>query len=223
MSPHPYDVHSSHQHHPTLYPAPPTTQSSSTPSSAPNASTSASANSSSSFRNVSACNRCRIRKNRCDQNLPACTSCEKAGVKCVGFDPITKREIPRTYVYFLESRVTYLEELLSALQAAALASPAREPKQDSKKQKSIPRQLKEMLPNLSCALNRWDAAVKSPLCLLRFIYSLWDCHPRSILMPQALASIHSRVQVVRPPQEGGYPAKASACARNGSRRADGGS
>ena len=35
-------------------------------------------------------------------------------MKCVGFDPITKREIPRTYVYFLESRVNYLEELLSS-------------------------------------------------------------------------------------------------------------
>ena len=71
------------------------------------------ASASSSFRNVSACNRCRLRKNRCDQSLPACTSCEKAGVKCVGFDPITKREIPRTYVYYLESRVHYLEELLN--------------------------------------------------------------------------------------------------------------
>lgn len=49
----------------------------------------------SSFRNVSACNRCRLRKNRCDQKLPSCISCEKAGVKCVGYDPITKREIPR--------------------------------------------------------------------------------------------------------------------------------
>jgi hypothetical protein len=66
----------------------------------------------SSFRNVSACNRCRLRKNRCDQNLPACSSCEKAKVKCVGFDPITKREIPRAYVYYLESRVSYLEDLL---------------------------------------------------------------------------------------------------------------
>lgn len=37
--------------------------------------------SSSNFRNVSACNRCRLRKNRCDQKLPACTSCEKANVK----------------------------------------------------------------------------------------------------------------------------------------------
>ena len=31
----------------------------------------------------------------------------------MGFDPITKREIPRTYVYYLESRVSYLESLLS--------------------------------------------------------------------------------------------------------------
>lgn len=68
--------------------------------------------SSSSFRNVSACNRCRLRKNRCDQNLPACASCEKAHVKCVGYDPITKREIPRAYVFYLESRVKYLESTL---------------------------------------------------------------------------------------------------------------
>lgn len=55
----------------------------------------------SNFRNVSACNRCRLRKNRCDQRLPSCASCAKAGVKCVGYDPITKREIPRRYVVFL--------------------------------------------------------------------------------------------------------------------------
>ncbi|GLA43598.1 fungal specific transcription factor [Aspergillus niger] len=67
---------------------------------------------SSSFRNVSACNRCRLRKNRCDQRLPRCQSCEKAGVRCVGYDPITKREIPRSYVYFLEARVAYLEKVL---------------------------------------------------------------------------------------------------------------
>lgn len=52
---------------------------------------------SSTFRNVSACNRCRLRKNRCDQKLPSCASCAKAGVACVGYDPITKKEIPRRY------------------------------------------------------------------------------------------------------------------------------
>ena len=66
----------------------------------------------SAFRNVSACNRCRVRKNRCDQRLPACSGCEKAKQRCVGYDPITQREIPRHYVYYLESRVSYLESLL---------------------------------------------------------------------------------------------------------------
>ncbi|KAF2642746.1 hypothetical protein P280DRAFT_273241 [Massarina eburnea CBS 473.64] len=73
---------------------------------------SASASAASSFRNVSACNRCRLRKNRCDQRLPSCASCDKASVKCVGYDPITKREIPRSYVYYLETRVAYLQSLL---------------------------------------------------------------------------------------------------------------
>ena len=83
-------------------------------SSAPSATGQGQGSAPSSFRNVSACNRCRLRKNRCDQNLPACSSCEKAKVKCVGYDPITKREIPRAYVYYLESRVSYLEDLLNA-------------------------------------------------------------------------------------------------------------
>lgn len=69
---------------------------------------------SSSFRNVSACNRCRLRKNRCDQKLPSCASCEKASVACVGYDPITKREIPRSYIFYLEKRVEQLEALLTA-------------------------------------------------------------------------------------------------------------
>lgn len=68
----------------------------------------------SAFRNVSACNRCRVRKNRCDQVLPACSACTKANVRCVGYDPITKREIPRSYVYFLETRLTYFEDLLKS-------------------------------------------------------------------------------------------------------------
>lgn len=70
------------------------------------------ASSTSAFRNVSACNRCRSRKNRCDQQLPACSACEKAGVKCVGFDPITKKQIPRSYIHHLESRANYLESIL---------------------------------------------------------------------------------------------------------------
>ncbi|KAJ5427962.1 hypothetical protein N7445_009416 [Penicillium cf. griseofulvum] len=64
------------------------------------------------FRSVSACNRCRLRKHRCDQRLPRCESCEKAQVRCVGYDPLTKQEVPRSYVAFLESRVNYLSQVL---------------------------------------------------------------------------------------------------------------
>lgn len=65
-----------------------------------------------SFRNVSACYRCRLRKHRCDPSLPRCQPCERAQVKCVGYDPITKQEIPRSYVHFLETRLNYLDTLL---------------------------------------------------------------------------------------------------------------
>lgn len=69
---------------------------------------------STSFRNVSACNRCRQRKNRCDQRLPSCASCDKANVACVGYDSLTKREVPRSYIFYLEKRVEQLESLLVA-------------------------------------------------------------------------------------------------------------
>lgn len=36
----------------------------------------------------------------------------QAGVKCVGFDPVSRRAIPRSYVYYLETRVRNLEALL---------------------------------------------------------------------------------------------------------------
>ena len=68
----------------------------------------------SAFRNVSACDRCRKRKNRCDQQLPACAACSKVGTRCVGIDPITKQEIPRSYVFYLETRLAYFESLLNA-------------------------------------------------------------------------------------------------------------
>lgn len=58
--------------------------------------------------------RCRNRKNRCDQKLPKCTNCAKANVKCIGFDPVSKREIPRSYVYYLETRLINLEAILDA-------------------------------------------------------------------------------------------------------------
>ncbi|KAF3914858.1 hypothetical protein ABW20_dc0105280 [Dactylellina cionopaga] len=61
-------------------------------------------------RSISACNRCRSRKTKCDQLFPACTACAKANVECVGVDAATGREIPRSYVSHLEERVAFLEK-----------------------------------------------------------------------------------------------------------------
>ena len=62
---------------------------------------------------INSCNRCRSRKQRCDQRLPNCTACEKAGVECVSYDKIAGREVPRSYVTHLEERVAHLEIVLS--------------------------------------------------------------------------------------------------------------
>ena len=64
-------------------------------------------------RSIQACNRCRARKTRCDQKFPSCSACIKAQVDCVGIDSATGREIPRSYVDWLEKRVKYLEDALN--------------------------------------------------------------------------------------------------------------
>ncbi|KAI9737353.1 MAG: hypothetical protein M1834_009507 [Cirrosporium novae-zelandiae] len=59
--------------------------------------------------NATACQRCKARKQRCDQKLPACSNCERAGVECVGYDVATGRTVPRSYLQSLEDRIAFLE------------------------------------------------------------------------------------------------------------------
>ncbi|KAL7935923.1 fungal-specific transcription factor domain-containing protein [Trichoderma chlorosporum] len=54
--------------------------------------------------------RARISAACCDGVLPACSGCQKAGVRCV--DGGTSREIPRNYLTELESRVAWLESVV---------------------------------------------------------------------------------------------------------------
>lgn len=63
-------------------------------------------------RSISACQRCRLKKIRCDQNFPKCSKCEKSNAECVGMDPISGMKIPRSYVMHLEDRISHLEGLL---------------------------------------------------------------------------------------------------------------
>lgn len=44
---------------------------------------------------VTACQRCRTRKIRCDGALPACKSCLKAGVECIEVDRSGDNNMPR--------------------------------------------------------------------------------------------------------------------------------
>ncbi|KAK6462554.1 fungal-specific transcription factor domain-containing protein, partial [Scheffersomyces coipomensis] len=65
-------------------------------------------------RSISACQRCRAKKIKCDQRFPKCSKCEKHGVECIGLDPLTGREVPRSYIVHLEERIKFLESKLKA-------------------------------------------------------------------------------------------------------------
>lgn len=61
---------------------------------------------------VTACQRCRTRKIRCDGALPACRSCVKAGVECIEVDRTGDHNMPRSHVLELENRIKWLEEIV---------------------------------------------------------------------------------------------------------------
>lgn len=63
-------------------------------------------------RTIAACKRCRSKKVKCDQEFPQCGKCKARGVECIGVDPVTGREIPRSYIIHLEERVKQLESQL---------------------------------------------------------------------------------------------------------------
>ena len=66
-----------------------------------------------------ACARCRQRKIKCDFVYPKCGTCLAAHAECVGFDPSSGQEQPRSAVSFLESNVAHLEIELAALKDRA--------------------------------------------------------------------------------------------------------
>lgn len=69
-------------------------------------------------RAISACKRCRTKKIKCDQKFPQCGKCAQHNVECMGLDPVTGREIPRSYIVHLEERVKLLEKKLGDLGAS---------------------------------------------------------------------------------------------------------
>lgn len=63
-------------------------------------------------RSISACKRCRNKKIKCSQEFPKCKACQKANAECVSLDPATGKEIPRSYIMFLENKISQLENQL---------------------------------------------------------------------------------------------------------------
>lgn len=63
-------------------------------------------------KSISACKRCRTKKIKCDHEFPSCKRCARANKPCVSLDPATGRDVPRSYVIFLEDRLTAMMDKL---------------------------------------------------------------------------------------------------------------
>ncbi|OAL34955.1 hypothetical protein AYO20_05670 [Fonsecaea nubica] len=59
---------------------------------------------------MQACDRCHLRKTRCDRRIPRCSACEKAGAQCLHVDKLRSRNLPRGYVESLESDLRKIED-----------------------------------------------------------------------------------------------------------------
>lgn len=56
-----------------------------------------------------ACDRCRLKKTRCDGKRPQCSQCASVGFECKISDKLSRRAFPRGYTETLEERVRELE------------------------------------------------------------------------------------------------------------------
>ncbi|KAG4255808.1 hypothetical protein FPRO03_04756 [Fusarium proliferatum] len=60
-----------------------------------------------------ACRRCRIRRIKCDGQVPACTNCAKAGQVCLDVDSQNSDVvIPRNFVSAARERIRWLEDII---------------------------------------------------------------------------------------------------------------
>ena len=64
------------------------------------------------YRKTQACDRCRLKKIKCDGAKPACGNCCKANFNCVTSDKLSRRGLPKGYTEALEQELIRLKNLL---------------------------------------------------------------------------------------------------------------
>ncbi|USP82066.1 Zn(II)2Cys6 transcription factor [Curvularia clavata] len=71
-----------------------------------------------------ACQKCKLRKVRCDRQAPKCTNCTKGGVACIIVDPESGEQYSRGFIAQLEEEEKSLNERLNGTQLTATATEA---------------------------------------------------------------------------------------------------
>ncbi|KAK8088765.1 hypothetical protein PG997_003726 [Apiospora hydei] len=69
-----------------------------------------------------ACQRCKLRKIKCDRQAPKCSGCTKSKAACIILDPVTSERYPRDFIHRLEVRAQELQAKVAAAAAPTTAT-----------------------------------------------------------------------------------------------------
>ncbi|GMM58206.1 Sip4 protein [Maudiozyma humilis] len=79
------------------------------------------------FRKTQACDRCRLKKVKCDGAVPTCGNCARVGFACERGDKLARRGLPKGYTEALEKEVVRLQNLVKAKGGSAEGTGAAVP------------------------------------------------------------------------------------------------
>jgi hypothetical protein len=71
-----------------------------------------------------ACQKCKLRKIKCDRQAPKCSNCTKGNVSCIIVDPLTSEQYARDYIRRLEEKEQSLKQRLGDSNNRAEDTPA---------------------------------------------------------------------------------------------------
>ncbi|KAI4929752.1 hypothetical protein J4E86_011694 [Alternaria arbusti] len=77
-----------------------------------------------------ACQKCKLRKVKCDRQAPKCTNCRKGNAACIIVDAITGEQYARDYIRQLEEKELNLQRRLGDRDETGVATPASTERSD---------------------------------------------------------------------------------------------